>query len=246
VKFTRETGYVEFLVEQRDDSDENVTLDFTVSDNGIGMTAEQLDRLFTPFDQTDASVAAKFGGTGLGLAISQNLIKMMGGEITVDSEPNKGTSFKFSLSFKKATEDDEQKVERPECPDIDLSGRRILLVDDVMVNRLIMTELLNPTNAQFIEVENGQEAVSAFESSETGFFDLIFMDVQMPIMDGYEATGAIRRLDRDDAQTIPIIAMTANAYKEDVDKALAAGMDGHVAKPVDIDIVTRVLADLLT
>jgi CheY-like chemotaxis protein len=245
VKFTRETGYVELVIDPHEDTPESVRLDFSVADNGIGMTEEQMERLFTPFEQADATTAQKFGGTGLGLAISQNLIKMMGGEIRVESAPNKGTTFTFSLVFKKATLDDELNVEKPECPDIDLTGRRVLLVDDVTVNRLIMTELLSSTHLEFVEVENGQEAVDAFASSEPGYFDLIFMDVQMPIMDGYEATGAIRRLDREDAQAVPIIAMTANAYKEDVDKALAAGMDGHVAKPIDIDVVTQVLADLL-
>jgi CheY-like chemotaxis protein len=246
VKFTRETGSIEFLIRPHHETDEEIELDFLVTDNGIGMTEEQLRRLFTAFDQTDASVAQKFGGTGLGLAISQNLIKMMGNEITVESTPNKGSSFRFTLRFRKATDKDEQRVEKPASPEIDLSGRRVLVVDDVPVNRLIITELLTPTNLEFVEVENGQEAVDAFAASDTGFFDLILMDVQMPVMDGYKATDSIRRLDREDARAVPIIAMTANAYKEDVDKALAAGMNGHVAKPIDIEVVTDVLTEFLS
>jgi CheY-like chemotaxis protein len=138
------------------------------------------------------------------------------------------------------------RTNEPECnQELDLTGKRILLVDDVEINRLILTELLAYTNVEFIEKSNGREALEAFKSSEPGYFDLIFMDIQMPEMDGYEATAELRRLKRGDAADIPIIAMTANAYQEDVSAAMASGMDGHIAKPIDLDVVTKVLSGFL-
>jgi|GEM_PF-644809 len=236
VKFTNNDGRINFCVEVLFETEETLSLSFTLSDNGIGMSQDQMLRLFKPFEQADRTVASRFGGTGLGLAISQNLVNMMGGMITVNSTPGKGSIFHFDLVFPKA-EYARPTEEAAEEAVIDLSGKRILLAEDVEINRVILQELLAETNVVIDEACDGLAAVELFEKEAPGTYDLIFMDIQMPEMDGYEATKAIRASAHADAKTIPILAMTANAYQEDVDRALAAGMNGHLAKPIDIDMV---------
>ncbi len=244
VKFTPEGGQVELKVDLLTEDDASAVLRFTVTDTGIGMTEEQRSRLFLPFEQADASTAARYGGTGLGLAISQNLVVEMGGEISVTSMVGEGSAFSFTLTFAKSeTVALEQIKDQPDSP-LDLSGKRILLAEDIAINRIILKELLQETQVLITEAENGEEVVRLFSESPEHYYDLIFMDIQMPLLDGYAATERIRGLNRRDARTLPIIAMTANAYREDIDKALASGMNGHVAKPIDIDAVKRLLRDL--
>jgi signal transduction histidine kinase len=243
VKFTPDGGCVEFLLSVSEESESRVSVSFTVTDDGMGMTDEQMSRLFTAFEQADSSIAARFGGTGLGLAISQNLIRQMGGEITAASEPGNGSSFTFTLNMERA----EPEAEAPDTADAPfLSGKRILIVEDIAINRLILAELLADTNAEIEEAENGREAVEKFTASHEGYYDMILMDVQMPVMDGYDATRSIRALGRADAVTVPIIAMTANAYNEDIMRAREAGMDEHLSKPLDVSAVMRTLAIWLT
>ena len=246
VKFTEECGRVELLLKKVEEGDGYVTIRYVVRDDGIGMNEEQLGRLFTAFEQADGSIASKFGGTGLGLAISQNLVEQMGGKIVVESQPGVGSAFSFEVSFAKA-EPGDLPLGSVHAADgatvLDLSGRRLLLVEDIAINRLIVTELLSETGVEIEEAENGEEAASMFERSPVGHYDLIFMDIQMPVMDGYEATRTIRGLDRPDAATVPIIAMTANAYREDIERALDVGMNGHLSKPIDIEDVKRLLAE---
>ncbi|MDR3255998.1 MAG: response regulator [Synergistaceae bacterium] len=244
VKFTPKDGHVGFRVCLLEERPEGMRLSFELSDRGIGMSPEQMKRLFVAFEQADSSIAARFGGTGLGLAISQNLVNLMGGLITVESEVGVGSTFRFELFFPRALEitgDGEEGI----VEKLDLSGKRILLAEDIDINRLILCELLSETNVEIEEVPNGQQAVDAFTRSGEGYYDLIFMDIQMPVMDGYEATKAIRALPRSDARSVPIIAMTANAYQEDVNKALAVGMNGHLSKPIDIEMVMRTLSTIL-
>jgi len=166
----------------------------------------------------------------------------MGGLIQVESEPGKGSRFWFTISFKKTTETcaDPVQIELP-----DLNGKRVLVVEDVEINRFIMMELLAGTGLQLDEAENGRIALERFEASESGYYDLIFMDIQMPEMDGYESTRAIRALPREDAKTVPIIAMTANAFHEDVARARECGMDDHIAKPLDVELILKTLAAFL-
>ncbi|NLW79104.1 MAG: response regulator [Ruminococcaceae bacterium] len=241
VKFTPEGGAIDFTIRRVEETDTAIMAHFTVADNGIGMAEAQLEKLFRVFEQTDQNVAAHYGGTGLGLAISQSLVEQMGGHITVDSRPDEGATFRFELTLEKATEDvPETPAEPGEMPD--LAGKRVLLVEDIELNRMIMIELLADTGLEMVSAEDGRQAVARFKAAPRGYYNLIFMDIQMPNMDGYEATRAIRALDRPDAKTVPIIAMTANAYQEDVQKALEAGMNGHLAKPIDMDAVLRVLA----
>ncbi len=241
VKFTDNGGEVSFHIQIVQEDQERVTAKFTISDTGIGMTREQLARLFVPFEQADNTIAARFGGTGLGLSISKNLIQAMGGYIAVASEPGAGSRFYFTLTFAKGEAAAPEAV--VEAPDrMDLCGRRILLAEDIEVNRIIVHELLDFTGVTIDEAENGRQAVDIFLASEPGQYQLIFMDVQMPVLDGYGAAREIRASSHPDAKGIPIIAMTANAYTEDVNQALASGMNGHLAKPVDLGELVKAVA----
>ena len=242
VKFTNRGGHIDFAIEAAAEGETNVRLAFSVRDDGIGMTSEQLDKLFVAFEQADSSIAVRYGGTGLGLAISQNLIGRMGGEIRVRSEPGAGSEFFFNILLPKVSSPEHARAagEEDEKP-LDLSGKRILLAEDIEVNRVILAELLSDTGVEIDEAENGLQAIERFRSAPLYGYDLIFMDVQMPEMNGYEATERIRSMDRADAREVPIVAMTANAYREDVERALASGMNGHLAKPIDILEVRRAL-----
>ena len=243
VKFTKANGSVRFSIAVREETNSDIKLSFTCADTGIGMTEEQIAKLFTAFEQADSTIAARFGGTGLGLAISQNLVNLMGGEITVTSELGKGSIFRFELAFPKAGALDEL-ADACRIGSINLAGKRILVAEDVDINRVILGEFLADTQVEIVEATDGQKAVDVFVGASSGYFDLIFMDIQMPNLDGYEATREIRRSSHPDAKTIPIVAMTANAYQEDIRMALAVGMTGHVAKPIDFDALQQTLVSL--
>jgi len=239
VKFTEEDGTITFSARFLRETPDTLTVGWEVRDTGIGMTEEQVGRLFGAFEQADSTIAARFGGTGLGLAISQNLIGQMGGQIAVESVYGQGSAFSFELMLPKAEIEAAgggQDMTAPKLP-----GKRILLVEDIAINRIILIDLLSETEAIIEEAEDGREAVRQFEASPNGYFDLIFMDVQMPNMNGYEATRAIRQMTRPDAAAVPIIAMTANAYREDIEAARQSGMNAHLAKPVDMVEVFRAL-----
>ena len=241
-KFTHADGTIIFSIKIIKECENYIDVRFKVSDNGIGMTEEQMGKLFKTFSQADSGIFNRYGGTGLGLSISQNLVQMMGGEITVSSKPGEGSSFNFTLKIEKAEKKEAvEDIEKETIPN--LEGKTILLVEDVEINRDILIELLADTKAKFHEAVNGKEAVTKFNESQLYYYDLIFMDIQMPLLDGYEAARRIRGLKRPDAVNIPIIAMTANAYKEDVEKAFAAGMNGHLSKPVDIKAMMRMLTN---
>ncbi len=245
VKFTDAGGVIGVSVKPLRETPENLELAFAVSDNGIGMTAEQVTRLFVPFEQADTSIASRFGGTGLGLSICKNLVNAMGGEINVHSLPGRGTTFNFALTLQKGqahtTTDALEKA--GDAPD--LRGIRILLAEDVEVNRLIIDELLSATGAAIDDAVNGAEALSMFSASPENHYQLILMDIQMPAMDGYEATEKIRALPRPDAKLVPVIALTANAYREDVERALVSGMNGHLSKPINVSALFSALSQWL-
>ena len=242
VKFTDPGGSIRFII-NASKFRKNLILRVSVRDTGIGMNKEQISRLFTAFEQADSTIAARYGGTGIGLALSQHLVGMMGGIISVESTPGEGSLFSFSIDLPinvdEETTHDEHLTKVPE-----LSGKRILITDDIEINRIIMAEFLAGTNATVEEAEDGVRAVELFENNPEGYYDLIFMDVQMPNLNGYEATQKIRSSSRGDAAALPIVAMTANAYREDVEKALASGMNAHLAKPIDIEKVYVLLATL--
>jgi signal transduction histidine kinase/CheY-like chemotaxis protein/HAMP domain-containing protein len=239
VKFTPAHGNIEFYVGRKDRRDGETLVEFAVRDTGIGISEESLPVIFRPFEQGDGGLSREYGGTGLGLTISRRIVQLFGGEITVRSKAGEGSEFGFELWLRE-TEDLSGEAAVMDAAD-KFSGRRALLVDDVEINRVIVTSLLDVTGISIDEAADGPEAVRMFAESPENTYDIIFMDVQMPLMDGYEATGAIRGLDRADARTVPIVALTANAFKEDVDKALESGMNAHIAKPVETDKLLEVL-----
>ena len=242
IKFTKSRGTIVFSVKVTGETEKDIALSFTCEDSGIGMNEEQVARLFNAFEQADSSIAARFGGTGLGLAISQSLVNLMGGEITVTSEPGKGSTFQFELTFNKSENVSERRYTF--IDNIDLSNARILLAEDLEINRIILRELLADTGVTIVEAADGQIAVDEFANAPAGYFQLIFMDIQMPNVDGYEATQKIRKLTHPDAKTIPIVAMTANAYQEDISMAIAVGMNGHLSKPIDFEALQRTLVSV--
>ena len=243
VKFTPECGKILFLVRQIERRDNATLVYFSVSDTGIGISEQGLAMLFTPFEQGGGHISKTYGGTGLGLSISKSIVKLLGGDIHVSSIEGKGSEFSFSIWL---NEDESEDSAATPLDDVSaLKGKRLLLVDDVFVNRLIVIEQLSPTGLLIDEAEDGEEALEMFVASPVGHYDMILMDVQMPRMDGHQASRAIRSLDRPDAGSVPIIAMTANAFKEDVEQALAHGMNGHLAKPLENEKLMEILLTLL-
>jgi CheY-like chemotaxis protein len=234
VKFTPDGGSIFLSARLLKDDGGVCTIRTDVTDTGIGITEEQQSRLFTSFEQAESDTTRKFGGTGLGLAISKRLVEMMGGAIWIESELGKGATFAFTIQARRG-------VKKCEIPDLaaeddtetdNFEEYRILLAEDIDINREIVQVLLEPTNVLIDFAENGLEALRLF-SADPDRYDMIFMDVQMPDMDGYEATRRIRVLDNFKAKTIPIVAMTANVFREDINKCLEAGMDDHLGKPFD-------------
>ena len=241
VKFTNAGGFVDFSVEKNGQD----ALKFTVKDNGIGMSAEFLPQIFNEFAQEDTTSTNEHGGTGLGMTITKRLVEIMGGEITVESEKGKGSVFTVTLPLK-AVEDapaqpdaEEQAAQNEPAQDAlpSLEGRRALVVEDMEINAEIVMDLLDMEGMSAENAENGQIAVDMFSSHEAGYYDVILMDLRMPVMDGLAAARAIRALPRPDAKTVPIIALTANAFDEDVRQSLEAGMNYHLPKPANPDML---------
>ncbi len=221
---------------------------FSVRDHGIGMSEEQIGRLFRSFEQADGSIARRFGGTGLGLAISKSIVEMMNGQICVESKPGEGSTFCFTVKLRTAHAADAgagaSLQAGEETEQADFSELRALVVDDVDINRVIILELLRDTHIEIEEASDGQEAVEKFQKSRLGYYDIILMDMQMPLVDGCEATRIIRSMNRTDAGKVVIIAMTANVFREDIELALGAGMNGHIGKPVEIDTLVNTIRRL--
>jgi PAS domain S-box-containing protein len=243
-KFTPEGGEINVRVSTSLDDKHNVCLLIEVRDNGIGVSPDKLPGLFDSFEQADGSISRKYGGTGLGLAITKNLIELMGGKIAVESELGKGTCFCFTVGIgwgdvlTKNPGTNPHHGSSTSAPD--LKGRRILIAEDIDINQEIVASVLEETGAALIFADNGKQAVELFESDPLSI-DLIFMDIQMPEIDGLSATKLIRASASPNAKTLPIIAMTANAFKEDAQSSMDAGMDGHIAKPIDAKEVYGVL-----
>jgi PAS domain S-box-containing protein len=244
VKFTPEYGKIRFLIRHLDYKDGKSKIYFAVIDTGIGIPEDVAAGLFTPFEQGGAYISKIYGGTGLGLSISRSIVKMMGSDIQVASAEGKGSTFSFILWLREA-EENEITAFAPDGDYSMLRGKRILLVDDVAVNRLIVTEQLASTGLVIDEAEDGAAALKRFAESPVGWYDLVFMDIQMPHMDGHQASDAIRALVRQDARTVPIIAMTADAFKEDILQALAHGMNAHLAKPFENEKLMEILMRFL-
>ena len=247
VKFTPKGGTVKLSVALSEMKGDRCNLLWRVEDNGIGISPEQQEKLFRPFEQADISTTRKYGGTGLGLSIAKQLVEMMGGAISVESGPEGGSKFTFNLWLDRVSESELASFENPGLhrQTADLSGKEILLVEDVETNQIIMQDMLEKYGAGVRVASNGLEGYNEYAANPDKYA-MILMDVQMPVMDGYEATRKIRASGHANAALIPIVAMTANVYKEDVDRALAAGMTEHIGKPLDIRQIDRVFAKVFS
>jgi signal transduction histidine kinase/ActR/RegA family two-component response regulator len=244
IKFTDEGGKVTLIVQEIAHMNEDSVYRFTVQDNGIGIDPEQAKRLFTPFIQANAGVSRVYGGTGLGLSISQSIVRMMGGEIEIETVPGEGSIFQFTIQVRAEVDAPKAQVVTTKLPD-KLRGKRILIVDDIDINREIMAALLESGGAILEMAEDGKKAFEAFCTSELNQYDLILMDMFMPVMDGCTATEKIRACERADAKTVRIVAMTANVMKEEMEKAFTAGMNGYLSKPVEMEILCAKLEEWL-
>jgi signal transduction histidine kinase/ActR/RegA family two-component response regulator len=238
VKFTPDGGTITFRVEELSAADGQAHYRFLFADTGIGMSEEFQKKIFEPFSQEDGGSRTTYKGTGLGMAISKQFVDMMGGTIALESHQGEGSRFTVELDF---PIDQEHSVEEPETEEISLAGMRVLLVEDNELNMEIAQELLEDEGIKVVTAENGQIGADTFLKEPANTFDVILMDVMMPVLNGYEATKLIRASDHPEAKTIPIVAMTANAYDEDIKAALKAGMNDHVAKPIEIDRLFSVL-----
>ena len=245
VKYNKDHGSIHLSCREPPSAQtETAVFEFTCKDSGIGMSEDFQKHIYEPFTQEEKFGASKFGGTGLGMPITKKLVEKMGGNITFESESGVGTTFVITIPFKINSEIDR-------CEDTQefslhaLDGFNILLVEDNELNMEIAEFSLQNAGAKITKAWNGQEAVEIFQASSVGDFDVILMDVMMPVMDGYEATKTIRALSREDAKTIPIIAMTANAFSEDKIKAEEAGMNEHIAKPINMKLLIRIVSKLV-
>ena len=244
VKYNRENGQIYIsCIEIPSEQPEMTTMEFVCRDTGIGMAEEFQKRIFEPFAQEHAGSRTKFAGTGLGMPISKKLIEKMGGTITFESAEGIGTTFVIRVPFK-IDLDADKREEQKDVSENSIKGLHILLAEDNELNMEISEFVLRNEGADVTKAWNGQEAVERFRKSKVGEFNVILMDIMMPVKNGYEAARLIRSLDREDAKTIPIIAMTANAFTEDRIRAKEAGMDEHIAKPVDAELLVKVIHNL--
>ena len=245
VKFNRKNGNIYIsCMEIPSEQPEMMMMEFVCRDTGIGMTEEFQKYIFEPFAQEHAGSRTKFAGTGLGMPITKKLVEKMGGTITFESKEGVGTTFVIRVPFK-IDLDADKREEQKDASEKSIKGLHILLAEDNELNMEIAEFVLQNEGAEVTKAWNGQEAVELFGNSEPGEFDVILMDIMMPVMNGYEATKMIRSLEREDAKTIPIIAMTANAFTEDRIRAKESGMDEHIAKPVDVELLVKVIHKLV-
>ena len=241
VKYNRENGQIYIsCIEIPSEQPERTTMEFVCRDTGIGMAEEFQKCVFEPFAQEHTGSRTKFAGTGLGMAIAKSLVEKMGGTITCESKEGMGTTFMIRVPFKIDLDADKQE-EQKDVSEKSIKGLHILLAEDNELNMEIAEFMLQNEGAKVTKAWNGQEAVEMFSKSEPGEFDVILMDIMMPVMNGYEAARRIRSLDREDAKEVPILAMTANAFTEDRIRAKEAGMDEHIAKPVDVELLIKVI-----
>lgn len=243
LKYSKPDGHVWLTVRETEEEKGFSNLYFQVRDDGIGIAPEKQQLIFRQFEQADNSENARKQGTGLGLAISRRIVRMMDSDIKLESEPGKGSSFSFSVKFQPVSGEKTTVTSQPE--EISFPGKRILVVEDNELNMEIICTILENYGIKTEQAVNGKEAVRRMEESVPGYYDMIFMDIMMPEMDGLEATRTIRNLDREDCKKIPIYAMSANAFDEDVKRSLASGMNGHLSKPVNLQVLEKTLQKVL-
>lgn len=241
VRYNKDNGSVTLSCRELETKGNTAWFEFICADTGIGMSEEYQQHLFEPFTQEHSTARSTYGGTGLGMPITKSLVDKMGGTITFTSRLGEGTTFRVILPFRicQPGELPPQAAKAP-VPD-ELQGMRLLLVEDNTLNMEIAAFMLESAGAELTKAQNGQEALDIFRESPAGFFDAILMDVMMPVMDGYQATRAIRALERPDAATVPIVAMTAHAFADDRQRAYEAGMTAHLAKPLESAVLIRTL-----
>ena len=247
IKFTEAPGKVSMTIEKTAEFKDQTTISFVIEDTGIGMDKDFIPKIFETFTQEDSSRNNKYGSTGLGMAITKSLVDILNGTISIESEKGVGTKFTVVFTLKNCKDMTNAKdiSAMDENQEVNLSGRHILVAEDVIINAEIVKELLKMKGIISDYAENGKVALSMFENSSPEYYDAILMDIRMPEMDGLEATSKIRALDRPDAKTIPIIAMTANAFDEDVQRSLQVGMNAHLSKPVETDRLYQTLEELI-
>ena len=233
MKFTEKNKNVTLSVKVLNKTNKNISIRFMVIDEGIGMSQEKLDKIFNPFEQADTSITRSFGGTGLGLSISKSIVELMGGKINVESKLGQGSCFWFDVTFDYGILCDTDSSKSSLLEDGSLSQYRALIVDDALLNRKVLCTFLEKTGIKMEEAESGEEAIEKYIHSPAGYYNIIFMDIHMPNMNGYEAAEKIRRSDKMDALTVPIIAVTADAFKETEEKVLLCGMNGFISKPIN-------------
>ena len=241
IKYNRQGGFIKTIVEGLPEHNGVGGYRWTISDTGIGMSEEFLKHIYEPFVQERVDARSVYRGTGMGMTIVKGLVEQMGGTIEITSELGVGSTFIVTIPFDIAEKPKEQVI-IPKGSNI-IKGKHLLMAEDNELNAEMAQTLLTDAGAAVAVVENGRKALELFEKSSEGTFDLILMDVMMPIMDGFEATKAIRALERPDAKTIPIIAMTANAFAEDAERCLAAGMNAHMAKPLEIEKIKKIICE---
>ena len=243
LKYSKPDGHVWLTVRETEEEKGFSNLYFQVRDDGIGIAPEKQQLIFRQFEQADNSENARKQGTGLGLAISRRIVRMMDSDIKLESEPGKGSSFSFNVKLQPVSGEKTTVTSQPE--EISFPGKRILVVEDNELNMEIICTILENYGIETEQAVNGEEAVRRMEESVPGYYDMIFMDIMMPEMDGLEATRTIRNLDREDCKKIPIYAMSANAFDEDVKRSLASGMNGHLSKPVNLQVLEKTLWEVL-
>ena len=243
VKFTPAPGTVTFTAEVASSRDDRADIRFTIRDTGIGMDEAFIPRLFDSFSQEDAGNTNRYGGSGLGLALAKRVVDLMDGEIAVESRKGEGSAFTVTVPLGRT---EAQAEEEPDLPEgFELRGCRILIAEDIDLNAEILADLLGLEEIDSERAKNGQEALDMFAGKPPGYYDAILMDLRMPVMDGLDATRRIRALDRPDAKEIPIVALTANAFEEDIQRSLEAGMNVHLSKPADSGLLCETLGRLI-
>ena len=251
LKFTPANGSVTLSVQEVRKTDSYVEFHFSISDTGIGISPEAKEKIFAAFEQAEDNIVNQYGGTGLGLAISSDFVHLLGGKLDVESEVGKGSTFYFTLQFEipNIAQSDSLSKQSEEIAideqNINLAGIHILMAEDNEINAEIAQTMLEMFHAEVTTVADGQAAYDIFTHNKPGTFHIILMDINMPVMNGYEATKMIRELDREDAKTIPILALTANAFDEDKKDALAAGMNGHISKPIEMSKLMKKIKKLV-